>query len=153
MDPLVLEFDVAAPIDHAFDVWVARTSLWWPRTHTISGADDLAVVFEPFAGGRIYERSSDGTEHDWGEIVVWQPPQRIAYWWHLFFDRSEATEVEVSFAPAGSGTKVRIEQTGWERLGDQAGPRRDNTHRAWSSIIGRFQEAVEDIRPTSPPNS
>jgi uncharacterized protein YndB with AHSA1/START domain len=100
------------------------------------------VVFEPFAGGRIYERSSDGIEHDWGEIVVWQPPQRVAYWWHLFFDRSEATEVEVSFAPAGSGTKVRIEQTGWERLGDQAGPRRDNTHRAWSSIIGRLQEAV-----------
>ena len=54
---------------------------------SVSGERGLRVIFEP--GGRIYERTPDGTEHDW--------------------DRSDATEVEVTFEAPGEGTAVRIE--------------------------------------------
>ena len=30
MEPLVLEFTVGCPPEHAFAVWAERTSLWWP---------------------------------------------------------------------------------------------------------------------------
>lgn len=134
MKPLVVEFEVEAPVEHAFDVWTARPSLWWPRSHTVT-RDPAAIVFEPFAGGRIFERARDGEEHDWGEILAWEPPGRLTYLWHLFFSRDEATEVSITFNEAGESTHVRIVQTGFERLGEPAGAeRRSRTHDAWKAI-------------------
>ena len=141
MTPLVVEFTVDASPQHAFEVWTSRTSLWWPRSHTVTSADDLAIVVEGRRGGRIYERAGDGTEHDWGRVTAWEPPQRIAYTWHLFFDPAEATDVEVTFTPRQGGTSVRIEQGGWERLGEAGAERRVNTKRAWAAITPRYVEA------------
>lgn len=61
--------------------------MWWPRGHTASGDADAGVVLEPRAGGRIYERTSDGREVDWGEITLWDPPRRLGYRWHIRRDR------------------------------------------------------------------
>lgn len=72
----------------------------------------------PFAGGRIYELSPDGTEHEWGEICVWDPPRRVEYWWHIFLDRDMATMVSISFTPSELGTSVRLENSGFEVFGD-----------------------------------
>ena len=55
MNPLVHEFAVDCPPEHAWAVWAERTSPWWPATHSVSGAPE-AVVIEPRAGGRIFER-------------------------------------------------------------------------------------------------
>ena len=76
-----------------------RTTLWWPKGHSVSADPELVVTFEPRPGGRIYERTPAGEEHDWGEIVAWEPPRRLVYVWHLRFDRADATEVEITFAP------------------------------------------------------
>jgi uncharacterized protein YndB with AHSA1/START domain len=86
MEPLRLEFTVACPPARAFALWAEQTSRWWPHGHSVSGEPGLSVVFEP--GGRIYERTPDGTEHDWGEVLVWEPPHRLVYLWHLRFDRN-----------------------------------------------------------------
>lgn len=141
LPPLTIDLDVAAPADHAFDLWTARTALWWPSSHTISGRPER-IVFEPRPGGRIYERAADGTEHPWGEVIDYQRPERISYWWHLFFDRAEATRVEVTFEPTSTGTRVRLVQTGWDALGDQGRPRRERTAMAWGHITGLFQDAA-----------
>ena len=69
MTPLIVEFTVDAPCAHAFDVWANRPSLWWPKAHTVAGTDDVEIVFEGQPGGRIFERTGDGAEHDWGEVV------------------------------------------------------------------------------------
>ncbi len=143
IEPLVVEFEVDATPAHAFDVWTARPTLWWPRSHTVTRDPEATIVFEPFGGGRVFERGSDGREHHWGEIVDWQPPTRLAFLWHLFFARSEATEVVVSFSARDNGTQVRIEQTGFERLGEPAGTeRRTRTKKAWSVIAEIYREAL-----------
>lgn len=142
MEPLVVEFTVAKPVGHAFDMWVNRPAMWWPKSHTVNKTDDLAIIFEGRPGGRIYERTGDGIETDWGEIEVWEPPRRVVYNWHLFFAPSEATRVEVTFAETLEGTLVRIEHTGWERLGERTGTeRRTNTNRAWGAVTPLFIEA------------
>lgn len=141
MDPLELELTVACPAAHAFETWTARTSLWWPVSHSVSGAAGLTVTFEPRAGGRIYERTPDGVEHDWGEVLVWEPPRRLAYLWHLRFDRADATEVEIVFADNGETTTVTIVHRGWERLGAEGGGRRERNRRGWAGVLGLYRRA------------
>jgi uncharacterized protein YndB with AHSA1/START domain len=139
--PLVVEFTVAASCDHAFDVWANRPSLWWPKGHTVSGADEIDIVFEARSGGRIFERDPEGTEHDWGRVTTWEPPTCLRYQWHLFFDPQEATDITVTFTPHGDGTLVRIEQRGWERLGADGIARKVNTERAWLTVTAFYIEA------------
>ena len=90
-EPIEIEFEVACSPEHAFDTWANRTSMWWPHSHSMSSAPGLVVTFEPRPGGRIYERAPEGAEHDWGEVLAWEPPRRLAYLWHLGTDRSRAT--------------------------------------------------------------
>jgi hypothetical protein len=142
MDPIVVEFDLEASPAHAFDVWTSRPSTWWPRSHTITQDPDLTVVFEPFPGGRIYERGRDGSEHEWGEIMVWEPPDRVGYSWHLFFDRSEATEITVTFTGTETGSRIRLEQTGFEKLDRDVGPeRRRRTNEVWLEVTGFYRDS------------
>jgi uncharacterized protein YndB with AHSA1/START domain len=141
VEPLVVEFEVEVPPAQAFDTWTRRCSTWWPASHTIC-REPAAITFEPGSGGRILERASDGAEHQWGTILDWEPPVRLRYLWHLFFDPSEATEVEVTFTAREAGTAVRLEQRGWERLGDAGPPRRDRTRQAWATITARFAAAA-----------
>jgi uncharacterized protein YndB with AHSA1/START domain len=141
VEPLVVEFEVGVPPDQAFDTWTRRCATWWPASHTIC-REPAAITFEPHSGGRIVERAPDGAEHDWGTILDWEPPERLRYRWHLFFDPSEATEVEVTFIASDAGTAVRLEQRGWERLGDAGPTRRDRTGQSWAAITARYVAAL-----------
>ena len=141
MEPLEVAFTVECSVEHAFDLWARRTSLWWPSGHSVSAAPGLSVTFEPQPGGRIFERTPDGDEHDWGEVLVWEPPRRLAYLWHLRFDRSDATEVEVVFEPAEEGTAVKIVHRGWERLGAAAEERRERNRRGWGGVLEHYRAA------------
>ena len=146
-DPLVIEFEVRVAPAHAFDVWTRRCATWWPRSHTMSGAPS-AISFEPRSGGRIVEHAPGG-DHEWGEVLDWEPPRRLRCIWHPFFDRSEATELDVTFRAVATGTAVRLEQRGWERLGEAAAPRRARTEGAWSVVTGAFASACEATAPAS----
>ena len=85
------------------------------------------------------ERGRDGAEHDWGRVLDWEPPTRLRYLWHLFFDPSEATEVELTFTAAPAGTTVRLEQRGWDKLGN--GRTRPAPARAHREVWGRLTAA------------
>ena len=141
MEPLELAFTVACAPAHAFDVWATRTSLWWPHGHSVSGEPGLTVTIEPRVGGRIYERTPTGVEHEWGEVLAWEPPHRLAYLWHLRFDRADATEVEITFAPAAEGTVVTIVHRCWERLGAKGPERRMRNERGWAGLLPHYVAA------------
>jgi activator of Hsp90 ATPase-like protein len=139
--PLRLQFEVACPPADAFGIWTARTSDWWPVEHTMTAEPGLTVVFEHRVGGRIFERTLAGAEVDWGEITVWEPPWRLGYLWHLNADRSDATDVEISFVDQGNGTtRVEIEHRGWERLGTGGPSWRERNHQGWSSVLPSYAD-------------
>lgn len=141
VDPLEIAFTVACPPAHAFSVWADRTSLWWPSGHTVSADPAAVVTFEPEPGGRIYERTADGVEHDWGRVVAWEPPHLLRYLWHLRQERSDATEVTITFTAADGGTAVAITHRGWERLG-AAGPELRRRNRlGWSGLLDQYRRA------------
>ncbi len=145
-DPLEIEFHVGVAPAHAFDAWTTRCGTWWPPAHTISG-DPLAITFEPRSGGRIVEHARDGAEHDWGTVLDWQPPSRLRYKWHLFFDAGEATEIEVTFTALSGGTAVRLRQSGWDRLGEVGEKRRIKTHEVWGRLTAAFIRGCETDEP------
>jgi Activator of Hsp90 ATPase homolog 1-like protein len=141
--PLRMTFDVACAVEHAFDVWTDRIGTWWPYEHSVSGEPTVTVCLQGGVGGRIYERTADGSEHDWGEVTVWSPPDQLAYLWHLGRDRRDATEVEIRFVSTGpESTRVEIEHRGWERLAD--GPAwRERNIVGWGSLMPHYLEAIE----------
>jgi uncharacterized protein YndB with AHSA1/START domain len=142
-DPLRLAFDVACPVAHAFTVWTAGIGTWWPADHSVTGEAGLRVVLEGREGGRIYERTTAGVEHDWGEVTAWEPPGRLAYSWFLRADRSDATDVEIRFLPIGADrTRVEIEHAGWERLGDRGDSWRERNQAGWSTLLPHYLAAV-----------
>ena len=105
---------VKVPIDHAFQVFTARFDAWWPRTHHIGKSEPYTAILEPREGGRWYERGADGTECDWGRVLVYSPPRRVVVSWHLTAsysydpDPAKASRVEVTFHDDGNGT-TRVE--------------------------------------------
>jgi hypothetical protein len=140
--PLELSIVVQCDAAHAFAVFTASTSLWWPASHSVSRQPGLTVTFEPRTGGRIFERSPDGTEFDWGEITLWDPPKHLAYLWHLGVDRSLATQVRIEFVPLTTdSTRVKITHSGWDGLGDLGPPRRDRNQRGWDGLLPHFVAA------------
>jgi len=143
IEPIRLAFDVECPADYAFEVWTARIDTWWPTDHTASGDAATQVVLEGRTGGRIFERTPSGAEHDWGEVTVWEPPTRLGYLWHLRRDRADATEVEIRFLPSGAdATRVEIEHRGWERLGAGGEEQRDRNHGGWATLLPQFVAAA-----------
>lgn len=142
IEPLRLAFRVQCSAEHAFMTWTERIGTWWPIDHTASGEPNLAVVLEGRIGGRIFERTSTGTEHDWGEVLAWEPPHRLVYSWHLGRGRADATEVEIRFLPGSDATRVEIEHRGWERLGAEGADWRDRNLGGWSTLLPHFVRAA-----------
>jgi uncharacterized protein YndB with AHSA1/START domain len=101
------------------------------------------VVLEGRIGGRIFERTTAGTEHDWGRVTEWRPPTRLAYRWHLGTAPATATDVAISFTRVGEDvTRVEIEHGGWERLGNDGDALRERNQAGWGSVLPHYRDAA-----------
>ena len=109
---------VAVPQVTAFEVFTREIDLWWRRGPRFRfGRQPGALNFEPSLGGRLFESfpSESGTHvREVGRVIVWEPPSRLVLnWRNVNFADDESTEVEVSFEPAESGTRVTVQHRGW----------------------------------------
>jgi uncharacterized protein YndB with AHSA1/START domain len=115
---------VEASQNHAFEVFTAGITRWWPATHTILKVAPREHVIEPRAGGRWYQIGVDGSECDNGKVLIWEPPSRLVLVWQINadwqFDPDLHTEVEVRFTPEGQRTRVDLEHRNIERVGERA---------------------------------
>jgi DNA-binding transcriptional ArsR family regulator/uncharacterized protein YndB with AHSA1/START domain len=145
---------VEVPIERAFRVFTASFDTWWPREYHIGQAEMAEAVLEPREGGRWYERGVDGSECEWGRVLVWEAPHRLVVTWQINGewqydpDPEHASEVELTFTEDGPGrTRVELEHRLLERL--VAGQAlRDGIGQGggWSSILERFARAAESER-------
>ena len=118
------EIVVNAPVERAFEVFTQQFDQIKPREHNMLGVDIAESVFEPRAGGRVYDRGVDGTECQWARVLAYEPPDRIAFtwdinpYWQIETDLSHASEVEVRFvAETPERTRVELEHRNLERHG------------------------------------
>jgi hypothetical protein len=121
LPPIRRSISVSWSPDAAFRRFTGEMGTWWPRrTHSIGGARLARIVFETAAGGVIYEEHVDGRRFEWGQVMEWAPPERVKFTWHPARDAATAQEVEVTFVPEGTGTRVELVSDRWERWGEGA---------------------------------
>jgi len=142
---------VDAPRDRAFRVFVEQFDKVKPRDHNLLAVDIAESVFEPQAGGRVYDRGVDGSECQWAHVIAYEPPERLVFtWdispqWQLETDSSHASEVEVRFlAESPERTRVELEHRHLDRHGDgweglRAGVAGDQ---GWPLYLSRYADVV-----------
>jgi len=117
---------VDAPIERAFDVFTKQFGSFKPRDHNLLGGVDIAeTVFEPRAGGYLYDRGVDGSECRFARVLAYEPPHRVLMsWqispqWQLESDPEKASEWEVRFVPeTPARTRVELEHRHLDRHGE-----------------------------------
>jgi uncharacterized protein YndB with AHSA1/START domain len=150
VEPVRKRVRVDRAVEDTFDLFVQGIDRWWPtEIHSRAAHDQYGegvtverVVFEPHAGGRLYEVTSEGVEGAWAEVLVFEAPHRFVLAWKPNDRPEPPTEVEVRFEPDGDGTVVSLEHRGWERLGAGAGEARSGYADGWRVPLERFVAAA-----------
>ena len=138
--PVVKELVLPWAPDAAFRRWTTEVSSWWPlRTHSIGQEHAEQVVFTPEVGGTIHEVVRGGARHVWGTVLVWDPPRLVRYTWHPGEPASEAQEVEVRFTAEGTGCRMVLTHSGWEKKGEKARRYARMYRLGWQYVLALFQ--------------
>ena len=123
---------VNAPQAKAFAAFTERLGEFKPPEHNLLAAPIAETVFEPRAGGHIYDRAEDGSQCRWARVLAYEPPDRVMFsWdispqWQIEPDSDQTSEVEVRFVPEGPDrTRIELEH----RHLDRHGP-------GWQSVAG-----------------
>jgi uncharacterized protein YndB with AHSA1/START domain len=140
---------VEVPVDPAaaFRLYTAEINRWWKRDSWYWNDRERArgLRIEPFVGGRfveVYDEAS-GEGFEIGRVRVWEPGRRVTYSWRQAdWPVGEEMEIEVTFAPAATGTLVTINVRGWERLtgGEEIGR---GYGEGAKELLGWYGEAAE----------
>ena len=144
---------VLVPLDQdaAFELFTEGFDRWWPKERVhLSERPCEAVVLEPVAGGRWYERADDGSECEWGFVREVDRPRRILMAWQLDPewkfnpDPTRATEVEVTFDAEGDATLVTLEHRGFEVHGAPGADMREavSSEEGWAEHLEHYRTAA-----------
>lgn len=159
--PGAIEHEVTVPVppETAFDLYVERPA----RTHPTRGlsGEIAAIVYEPHVGGRWYERARDGSEHDWGRVLAWEPGRRLTLaWmvdndptgtWALDPDPEHASTADITFtATDDGGTRVRVVHSGLRRHRSERGIA-DDADGGWAHDLDDLARAAADHIPRVAP--
>ena len=143
-EPIRQSVRVDCPIEDAFRLFTEDFAEWWPLAlHSITGDDALSCEIEPWVGGRIFERTRSGEEHEWGSVIGWDPPEHVKFAWHRSGPGDRVQTVDVQFRVEADGTRVTLIHTGWDAPGISTCQLRTEHAANWSVILERcFAEFV-----------
>jgi len=143
IEPVVKIVTVPGETGVVFELFTRRMGEWWPLdSHSVGGEDALDARVDPGRGGRVYEVTRDGVEHDWARITDWEPGERIGLDWHAGVPVTEATHVEITFRQTAEGTEVTLVHDGWEARGADAQGMRQSYETGWDLVLGRVPGSV-----------
>ena len=142
---------VGARIDRAFSVFIEDFGSFKPREHNMLSVEIAETVFEPRAGGRLYDRGVDGSECNWARVLAYEPPDRVVIsWdispqWQVETDLERTSEVEMRFiAESAARTRVELEHRHLDRHGDGWQGVREgvDSEGGWPLYLRRFAELL-----------
>jgi activator of HSP90 ATPase len=139
------EVVVDATPEEAFRIFSEDIGFWWRRNTPYWNDRErgLFLRIEPGVGGRFLEvyDADAGTGFELGRVTVWEPGERLGLTWtQASWPDGVFTDIEINFEPAAEGTLVRLEHTGFERVGREAETSRDRYDGGWKTVLGWFAE-------------
>ena len=150
--PVSKTVTVKASPERAFHVFAEEFDSWWPRSHHIGKLPMRKAIIQGAVGGRCYSEQIDGSECDWGTVLVWDPPRRLVLAWQIDGkwqyepDLSKSSEVELRFTPEGDGsTRVDLEHRHFHRHGADADAIRTavDSPNGWGDLLALFVAKIE----------
>lgn len=139
------EVVVDATPQEAFAIFTDEIGLWWRRDTPYWNDPErgLSVRIEPHVGGRFLEVHDidAGTGFEVGRVTAWEPGERVAFTWtQVGWPEGASTDVEITFEDVTEGTRVRLEQTGFDQLGADAASFQAGYSSGWREVLGWFAE-------------
>jgi uncharacterized protein YndB with AHSA1/START domain len=140
---------VEAPIERAFRVFTEDFGSFKPPEHNMLAVEIAETVFEPRAGGHLYDRGVDGSECRWARVLAYEPPNRVVIsWdispqWQIETNLEKTSEVEVRFiSETPDRTRVELEHRNLDRHGEGWQSVRDGVDSGdgWPLYLERFAE-------------
>lgn len=142
-EPVTKTLTIDCPRVLAFRVFTEGIGRWWPlASHSVGANEARTVAFEPHVGGRLFETVAEGSEHVWGHVSVWDPPDCVSFSWHPGRAGETAQQVQVVFEEVDGSTRVSLLHDGWERLGAEAQEARDQYQTGWDPVLAGYVESV-----------
>lgn len=139
---------VAVPPERAFALFAGDIGRWWSPNMHVAPEPFTEIVIEPRAGGRWFERDAAGAECQWGSVLAWEPPGRLLLAWQLdatfTFDPDLITEVEVTFEPDATGSRVTLTHRNLERFGSSTERMVGRLGGGWPGLVERFATFVQE---------
>lgn len=138
---------VRVGIEDAFRLFTEDINRWW-RRGTMYWNDSgraLGYRLERGRGGRLVEIYDEATGEgfDIGRISEWDPPQRVVFGWRLKdWGEEAATTVSVAFEAVPEGTRVTVDHSGWEALGEPGMQMTGGYVRGWKELLGWYADAA-----------
>jgi uncharacterized protein YndB with AHSA1/START domain len=151
--PVLKTLTVTASVERAFQVFTEGFDTWWPRSHHIGKSPMKKAIIQGAVGGRCYTEQVDGTDCDWGSVLVWDPPHRLVVAWQIDGkwqyepDLAKSSEVEVRFTAQADGTtRVDLEHRHLSRHGEEAAAIRTSIDSAggWGGLLQMYAAKVEE---------
>ncbi len=157
----VIQYETVVPVavETAFARFTEHIGDWWPAENTFAGIQGVidsleSVVIEPVAGGRWYERTTDGHESAWGDVREYASPGRLVLGWQITPegqpepDPTKASDVEVTFVPASSAeTRVVVRHTAFDRHGPEGAAiwrQAMDSPEGWPKFLDRYARFVSN---------
>ena len=139
IEPVRKQLKVRLPMQQAFELFTAGMGTWWPlATHSVGEEQAETCFFEGWVGGRIVEVLKDGSQSEWGRVLVWEPFHKISFSWYPGRTPDTSQEVTVTFSEIPGGSLVELVHVGWETLGALAQARRDGYVTGWDLVLEKY---------------
>jgi uncharacterized protein YndB with AHSA1/START domain len=112
---------------------------WWPlMTHYVGEDQAESCYFEEWIGGRIVEVLKDGSQSEWGRVLVWEPFHKVSFQWYPGRSPDTTQEVTVTFTELPGGSLVELVHVGWDTLGDEALSKRNGYDAGWDYVLAKY---------------
>jgi uncharacterized protein YndB with AHSA1/START domain len=134
----------------AFQVFTTQVDRWWPKSHLPGGDPMTTILIEPQLNGRLYERTAQGAEHTLGQIILWEPPERLAYHWYLGSGSERPSRVAITFTDLGDGrTRVDVAHRGPELIGELWARNSPIYASGWESVLAAYSTSIAEQKEES----